>query len=89
MRHYDWPPEKTEDALRETIVRVGETAAIYSVDVGQGYSAERISDDAKQILEGIALQSQLQTITQKQNIRGRFAAFSKQRSLEEELRAIP
>ena len=56
-QHYEWPLERTEDALRETIMRVGETAVLYSLDVGEGHSTERILDDAKRILEEIALHS--------------------------------
>jgi diguanylate cyclase (GGDEF)-like protein len=56
---YGWKVEQTEELLRDTIMRVGETAALYSFDVGTGWSSERILDDAKRILEEIALHSQL------------------------------
>ncbi len=59
----NWPIEDTEELLRETIVRVGETAALYAFDVGRGWPVDRILNDAKRILEEIALHSQLQSLT--------------------------
>ena len=83
--HYDWPLEETEDALRETIVRVGETTALYSFDVGGGYSTERILDDAKRILEEIAVHSQLESMAQTKHGSNGSAAASGTNALEEEL----
>lgn len=60
-QHYGWDTKQTEAAIEETAIRVGESAALFNFDVGENYSPERILADARDLLEEIALTSQLET----------------------------
>ena len=82
---YGWEVDETEDALRDTIMRVGETAALYSFDVGRGLSAERILDDAKRILEEIALHSHLGSMANTREAAKAINAVETQKRLEDEV----
>lgn len=62
MLNYEWPLEKTEEALQDTIFRVNNTAAQFSFDVGEGHSTERLMSDAKRILEEIAVSCQMNSL---------------------------
>jgi diguanylate cyclase (GGDEF)-like protein len=58
-QHYKWQPKRIEEFMEETTLRVGEAAALFSFELGKNYTPERVLDDAKQLLEDIALQSQM------------------------------
>ena len=59
--HYGWNTNQTEAAISDTALRVAEAASLFNFDVGDCYSPERILADARDLLEEIALTTQIET----------------------------
>ncbi|MFK7820860.1 MAG: HDOD domain-containing protein [Planctomycetaceae bacterium] len=61
-QHFKWQPKRIEEFMEETTMRVCEAAALFSFELGKTYTPERVLSDAKQLLEDIALQSQMRMV---------------------------
>ncbi len=67
-KHYQLENAEIVDFLREVTLRVGEMAAIFSVDVGEMTSVDDIVDRARVALEEIAVQSQVEALVVRRKV---------------------